>query len=55
MPECYITKRGYQLEYDKPYIGGGGDQNDNFSITCFLDDPYQLMKRFQCVPSLFRD
>ena len=24
MPECYVSKRGYQLECDKPLHRGGG-------------------------------
>ena len=30
MPECCVTKRGYQLKCDKPLHRGGGGQNDNF-------------------------
>ena len=43
MPECYVTKRGYQFEYDKPlYRGWGGGQNDHFVRYVLLNDPCRL-------------
>ena len=42
MPECYITKRGYQLEYDKPYIGGGVIRMIIFPLHAFWMTPISL-------------
>ena len=39
MPECYVPKRGYQLECDKPLQRGGGVKMTIFSVTYFLNDP----------------
>ena len=40
MPECYVTKREYWLECDKPlHRGGGGVKMTIFSVTHFLNDP----------------
>ena len=40
MPECYVTKRGYQLECDKPLHRGMGVKVTMFSLTyLFLNDP----------------
>ena len=36
MPECYVTKRGYQLECDKPLHRDVAI----FSLTYFLNDPH---------------
>ena len=40
MPECYVTKRGYELECDKPlHRGGWGVTMTIFSVTYLLNDP----------------
>ena len=40
LQECYVTKRGYQLERDKLLRGGGGGVKiATFSVTYFLNDP----------------
>ena len=40
IPECYVTKRGYQLERDKPlHRGVGGVKMTDFSVMYFLKDP----------------
>ena len=39
LQECYVTKRGYQLECDKLLHGGGGIKMAIFSVTYFLNDP----------------
>ena len=39
MTECYVTKKGYQLECDKPLHRRSRGQNNNFSATYFFDDP----------------
>ena len=36
MPECYVTKRGYQFEYDKPlYRGWGGSKSPFCPLRTF--------------------
>ena len=39
LQECYVTKRGYQLERDKLLRGGWGVKIAIFSVTYFLNDP----------------
>ena len=40
MPECYVTKRGYQLECGKPFHRRGwGIKMTVFSVTYFLTEP----------------
>ena len=39
MSECYVTKRRYQLDCDKPFLRGVWGQIENFSITHFLNYP----------------
>ena len=39
MPQCYIAKSGYQLEYEKPLQRGMGVTMAVFSFTYFLNDP----------------
>ena len=39
MPESYVAKRGYKLECDRPLHMGWVGQQDNFSVTYFLNDP----------------
>ena len=40
LQECYVTKRGYQLECEKLLHGGwGGVKMAFFSVTHFLNDP----------------
>ena len=39
MPECYVAKGG-ELECDKPLHRVVGSQNDIFSVTYFLSDPF---------------
>ena len=40
LQECYVTKRGYQLERDK-LLRGGRVKIAIFSVTYFLNDPYE--------------
>ena len=44
MPECYATKRGHQLEFDKP-LHRGGIEMANFSVTHILND---LIRQYEC-------
>ena len=39
IPECYVTKRGHQLEFDKLLHRGMGVKITIFSVTYFLNDP----------------
>ena len=39
MPECYTTKRGYQLKCDRPLHRGWEVKMAFFSIIYFLNDP----------------
>ena len=32
VPECYVTKTGYQLECDKPLHRGGEGENGKFFL-----------------------
>ena len=40
MPEYYVTKKGYQLEYEKRLHKWVGCSKWQFSATYFLNDPY---------------
>ena len=39
MPQYYIAKREYQLEYEKPLQRGVGVKMTVSSVTYFLNDP----------------
>ena len=40
LQECYVTKKGYQLDRDKLLRGGGRVKIAIFSVTYFLNDPF---------------
>ena len=44
MPECYVTKKGYQVECNKPLHRGWGSQNGSFFRFILLTEPKEYGK-----------